>query len=108
MNESLRKDRRLFGIELDVEEQVQKLDRFDFNEELLKFPITKTVELEFYYNGSYASGDAECLYNMIRFFKLKKIIEIGCGNSTLMAQNAIAKNKLKDLNYNCQHICIEP
>jgi len=44
---------------------------------------------------------------MIRLFKPKKIIEIGSGNSTLMAENAINKNRLEVDQYHCEHICIE-
>ncbi|MGZ3767554.1 MAG: hypothetical protein ACXVA2_23020, partial [Mucilaginibacter sp.] len=56
----------------------------------------------------YEAGDAEYLYNMVRHFKPKRIIEIGSGFSTLMVRNAIAKNKDGDANYHCDHICIEP
>jgi hypothetical protein len=45
---------------------------------------------------------------MIRLLKPKKIIEIGCGHSTLMALEAVRKNKSEDKNYHCQQICIEP
>lgn len=55
-----------------------------------------------------APGDAEYLYNIIRYFKPKRIIEIGCGNSTLMIKNAILANKKEDKEYTCHHICIEP
>lgn len=45
---------------------------------------------------------------MIRFYKPKRIIEIGSGNSTLMAIRAVKQNMREDLRYNCEHICIEP
>ena len=45
---------------------------------------------------------------MIRLFKPKRIIEIGSGSSTLMAKNAIYKNKSESNDYICEHICIEP
>jgi len=112
LKKSLRGDRTLPGIDLNLQEQLEILAKFDFNNELLRFPIDNkkgvdTVEY-FYNNGSYCSGDAEYLYNMIRYFKPKKIIEIGSGQSTLMAQNAIIENKHEDENYKCEHICIEP
>ncbi len=78
-------------------------------EELKKFPLEKRKDTEYYYNNNmYASGDSEYLYNMIRLFKPKKIIEIGSGNSTLMVINAIHENKIESTEYQCQHICIEP
>ena len=112
LKKSLRNDRKLPAIDLNIQEQLNILSEFNFNSELLKFPLTKekdTTEIEFYYNnGGYVSGDAEYLYNMLRHFKPRKIIEIGSGNSTLMAKNAIDKNKSEDENYNCLHICVEP
>jgi predicted O-methyltransferase YrrM len=45
---------------------------------------------------------------MVRHFKPKKIMEIGCGYSTLMALEAEKKNA-QDYGLNaCSHICIEP
>jgi hypothetical protein len=112
LKKSLRQDRILNGIDLNVQEQLNILDKFNFNQELLDFPIDKENVKSgisfFYNNGSYCSGDAEYLYNIIRLFKPSKIIEIGSGNSTLMALNATAKNHDEDENYNCEHVCIEP
>jgi len=107
---SLRKERFLPGIDFNDKEQLDILSRFNYNEELLKFPIEKKDKtLEYCYNfGSFLSGDAEYLYNMIRFFKPQNIIEIGSGNSTLMARNAVTKNMAESPDYQCKHICIEP
>jgi hypothetical protein len=109
LTKSLREDRKLTGIDFNENEQLQILSNFNYNEELLKLPINKSNETEFYYNnGSYCSGDAEYLYNMIRYFKPGRIIEIGSGASTLMAKNAITFNKAEKPDYNCSQICIEP
>ncbi len=106
---SLRINRNLPGINLNVEEQLDQLSKFAYNEELLLFPEEKTKNMEFYYhNAHYESGDAEFLYNMIRYCKPIKIVEIGSGYSTLMAINAIRKNREENINYICEHICIEP
>ena len=106
---SLRDDRDLQGIDLNTQEQLDLLAKFNFNQELLKFPLRKKNEIEFYYdNNSYPPGDAEYLYNIVRHFKPGRIIEIGSGYSTLMVRNAIANNKLDNSNYTCHHICIEP
>jgi predicted O-methyltransferase YrrM len=56
----------------------------------------------------FVSADADYWYNIIRLKKPKRIIEIGSGYSTLMALNAVNKNKVEDSNYECKHICIEP
>lgn len=107
---SLRKERNLPGIDFNDSEQLDLLKKFSFNDELLKFPIHKTnIDREYYYdNGAFCSGDAEYLYNIIRHFKPKKIIEIGSGSSTLMASNALVKNASEGSNEHYDHICIEP
>jgi predicted O-methyltransferase YrrM len=106
---SLRKDRILTGLDFNLKEQLEILSKFKYGRELEKFPLEKNSKLEFYYhNGSFGPCDAQYLYNSIRLFKPKKIIEIGSGYSTLMAENAINANKQDELSYNCEHICIEP
>jgi hypothetical protein len=107
---SLRKERFLPGINFNDSEQLEILKKFSYNNELLKFPVNKTnYNREYYYNiVSFSFGDAEYLYNMIRLFKPKRIIEIGSGSSTLMARNAINKNNSETSDQYCEHICIEP
>ena len=106
---SLREDRLLPGINFNIDEQIALCKQFNYNKELLKFPLEKNKEAEFHYNnGSFNSGDAEYFYNTIRYFKPKQIIEIGSGSSTLMAINAIKANRKEDTNYQCKHLCIEP
>ncbi len=104
-----RENRLLPGIDLNVEEQLDILSKFSFDEELEKFSLEKTTDLHFYYhNPSFGPGDAEYLYNIIRLFKPKRIVEIGSGYSTLIAINAITNNKKDNPDYSCSHICIEP
>lgn len=106
---SLREDRLLPGINLNIEEQIELCKQFKYNKELIKFPLERSKETEFYdNNGSFNSGDAEYFYNIIRHFKPKQIIEIGSGSSTLMGINAIKANKKEDANYQCKHLCFEP
>jgi len=107
---SLRKNRNLPGIDFNDAEQSHLLESFSYNSELLLFPLDKISNTrEFCYNkGPFCSGDAEYLYNMIRFFKPKQIIEIGSGSSTLMTINAIKQNKLENKDYSCDITCIEP
>ena len=107
---SLRKERFLPGIDFNDTEQLEILGRFCYNEELLEFPINKNGELHeyFYNNEAFGSGDGEYLYNTIRLFKPRKIIEIGSGSSTLIARNAISKNITESIDYRCEHVCIEP
>jgi predicted O-methyltransferase YrrM len=104
LTKSLRTDRHLPGINFNILEQLDILQAFHFNDELKQFSIDKKTDLAYYYkNGSFESGDAEYLYNMIRLKKPSTFVEIGSGLSTLMANSAIKKN-----NNGCKHICIEP
>lgn len=109
LRSSLREERILPGIDFNVNAQLQLLSEFKYNEELVLFPLTKRNELEYYYNNiTFGSGDSEYLYNIIRHFRPACIIEIGSGNSTLIARSAIKKNNEENSNYTCEHICIEP
>ncbi|GAA0879717.1 class I SAM-dependent methyltransferase [Algoriphagus jejuensis] len=109
LKKSLREDRVLKGIDWNIERQLEILNQFHFADELKEFPLEKQKHAEYYYNNSmYASGDSEYLYSMVRFFKPRRIIEIGSGNSTLMVINAIERNFVENSEYKCTHICIEP
>jgi len=59
-------------------------------------------------NGSFESGDAEFLYQLIRARKPRRLFEVGSGNSTLIAREALARNSQEDPEYSCKHLCIEP
>ncbi|GAG40828.1 unnamed protein product, partial [marine sediment metagenome] len=105
----LSEDRLLPGIDLNVAEQLDQLSKFHYNDELSSFPLEKRSETEFYYhNGKFGPGDAEYYYNIVRFYKPGTIIEVGAGNSTLMAINAIRANTQDNPEYSCRQICIEP
>lgn len=110
LRKSLREDRFLPAIDFNINEQLKLIEKFCYNDELISFPKTRTDNvIEFSYDyGAYPSGDSEYLYNIIRHFKPKKIIEVGCGSSTLMALNAVKKNSREDLHYECDYTCIEP
>lgn len=89
LRKPLNDDRFLPGLNLNIDGQLELLSKFTYAQELLKIPMNKNSELEYYYNnGRYESGDSEYLYNMVRYFKPKNIIEIGSGMSTLMIINA--------------------
>ena len=106
---NLSQDRSLQGINWNISGQLKMLENFTFSKELEDIPQEKPESLKFYLNnGAFESGDAEYWYQLIRTIKPKRIFEIGSGNSTLMAINAIGKNHDDDPNYKCEHICIEP
>ena len=66
-----------------------------FKKEYLEFPLNPTNDHFQYYvnNSSFGSVDGEILYCIIRYFKPKKIIEIGSGFSSLLAESGLKKNK---------------
>jgi len=105
----LSEPRDLPGIDWNLREQLELLGRFHWNDELLAFPFDRAGRFEFHYaNGSFEPGDAEFLYNTIRHARPRRLIEIGCGNSTLMALAAERKNAAEPAGHACEHLCIEP
>jgi predicted O-methyltransferase YrrM len=107
---SLREERILPGVDLNPELQLDILNRFEFADELMRLPINKPPgpPAFYYHNAAYGPGDSEYLYSMIRLFKPARMIEVGCGFSTLIARAAIAANSVEDPAYRCEHICVEP
>jgi len=102
-------NRILPGINWNIQEQLSILNSFTTASEMESIPDDFVDELTFNFrNNAFEYGDAEYWYNLIRRKKPSRIIEIGCGNSTKMAQLAIRKNREEDANYHCEHICIEP
>ncbi|MCX8560341.1 class I SAM-dependent methyltransferase [Mycolicibacterium mucogenicum] len=105
----LEEDRVLPGLDLNVSQQLDLLTKFSYGNELLAFPMDSQSESVFYYdNHVFGPADAEFLYSMIRYARPKRIIEIGSGQSTLMARHAIAANRAEEAAYSCRHVCIEP
>jgi hypothetical protein len=104
-------DRKLPGIDLNIEEQLALIERFIYTKELSAIPKTKAgVETRRFYfeNGYFSYGDAEFYYNTIRHFKPRKIIEIGSGFSTMLALLAIERNKTDSVPHQTTLQCIEP
>jgi len=105
----LSSNRKLPGIDWNVDEQLRMLNSIKSDKELHNLSRSKTSELDFFVdNGAFIAGDAEYWYHMIRIKKPRRIIEVGSGHSTLMAIRAINTNKKEDSSYSCKHICIEP
>jgi hypothetical protein len=107
---SLNKDRHLPGIKWNDKEQLELLDKFNYEDELMAIHEEEQPgEKSFFYgNPSLGPGDAEYLYCIIRHFKPGRIIEIGSGYSSLMIKLAIERNMESDPGYACEQICIEP
>jgi len=90
--------KRTLAINFDIAGQINRLQDF-------KRYLVELDQLDVH-NPSFAAGDAEMYYLMIRNNKPKQIIEIGSGYSTLVALEAIKKNKAEG--YKTELTCIEP
>lgn len=102
-------ERPLPGVDLDPAGQLALLDAFEFADELRALPREKPAPHEFGFDNEwYGPGDSEIYYSMIRLKKPRRIVEIGSGNSTLIALRAIAANRSSDPDYACAMTCIEP
>jgi hypothetical protein len=101
--------RPLAGIDWNLSAQLTLLEKFTFREAVrsLDGRICRGHTFR-YQNDMFGVGDAEALYSMIRHAKPRKFIEIGCGQSTLVAQFAIQDSMEEDPQYQCRHICYEP
>jgi len=102
--------RRLPGINMNIEGQLRFLSSLDYRQELISMQLFEPKErlLAFHFqNGSFESGDAEFLYQVIRHFKPRQIIEIGCGHSTKIACEALRKNN-EEASIRTTYTCIEP
>jgi hypothetical protein len=104
----------LIGIDLNEQGQLELLSDFasKFKNEYDRLPLNWDQNLkpyEYYINnGGFGSGDGEILYCMIRYFKPKRIFEIGSGNSTYLSAQAVLKNKEEEKNYECELVVIDP
>lgn len=105
LKKDLDSDRNLPGIDFNTSEQISILSEFDYNDEIISLKNSSSFDFE---NTSFKSGDAEYYYSLIRKYKPQKIIEIGSGNSTLIALDAIRQNNSEDRDYECNVTCIEP
>ena len=108
LSKPLSDDRSLPGIDWNIDEQIALLDQFRYSPELRdQEEIQEELKFQFY-NENFEHGDLEFWYNLIRLKKPRRIVEIGSGHSTKIAQLAVIRNRKDDHHYVCEHICIEP
>lgn len=105
---SLSLERALPGVDLNEQGQLQFLERLRYGTELRELLDSPTENGFRFGNAAFEAGDAEYWYNLVRAVKPRTIVEIGSGNSTLLAIEAIRKNRQEDSAYRCRHVCIEP
>ncbi len=58
-------------------------------------------------NGFYGGADAAALYLLLREIKPRRLVEVGSGYSTLVAQAALRRNAREGVPP-AEHVCIEP
>ncbi len=84
------------------------LNKLKYSNELKEIIENENIE-DFNFdidNPFFSRGDADFLYQFIRYTKPKKIIEIGSGYSTLISYFAVIKNKTEKKH--CDMTCIDP
>ena len=102
-------ERSLPGVDMNAEEQLAILRAFNYAAEISEIEARPPSDLGYSFQQlAFGPGDAEYLYSMVRHYKPKKIIEIGCGNSTKMIRHAIERNAAEEPTYTCEHIGVEP
>jgi hypothetical protein len=109
LRRALDAERPLPGIDWNIPAQLALLDSLRCEQELAYLAAPRSGSAEFRLkNGSFESGDAEFLYQLIRARKPRRLFEIGSGNSTLIARDALNANRQEMPGYSCKHVCIEP
>ena len=103
--------RVLPGIDFRERQQIDLLRRLTFQDDFDNFlacqpPPDHNYEFRID-NGSFESGDAEFLFNFIRHIKPSRVIEIGCGSSTMIIHHALTLN-CNGTGHRGHHIAIEP
>lgn len=108
---NLREKRFLPGIDFNVKNQLQLMESLTFQAEFQNFIDTQdnsnngsVFKLP---NQSFDAGDAEFLFNYVRYLKPSKVIEVGCGQSTKIISHALFLNH-QETGILSQHRCIEP
>ncbi len=102
--------RPLPGIDLNIDGQLALLGELARADELRQanFAGPRASELDFRLdNGSFGEGDADFLYQILRWLKPAKIVEVGSGHSTKVARLALECNRA-ETGVAAVHVCIEP
>jgi len=95
--------RSIPAIDLREQAQVQLLKQFEYQEELLAIADDWPGGSEPYYrNLAFPAGDAEILHCLLRHFRPERVVEIGSGESTKFAANALRLTGSGAL------VCVEP
>jgi Methyltransferase domain len=101
--------RQLTAIDFNGTAQAALLEAFPGDDSVTVLFETATEPNSFRLNNGYfENGDADLWFRVIQHFRPHRIIEIGCGHSTKVAQLAISHLKRGNKQYQCEHTCIDP
>lgn len=95
--------RELPGLDIRISSQLDLLRSFDMQDELAAIQMEPGLLRYGYLNLNFGPVDAGLLYCMVRRNRPKRIVEVGCGMSTLVIRQALESGGIA-----CEHICIEP
>jgi predicted O-methyltransferase YrrM len=105
------KQSELVGININEKGQIDLLSLFSsrFKKEYESLPRDQTpIPYQYYVrNRCFGTVDGEILYCMIRYFKPRKIIEVGSGYSTYLSAQALLENRGEN-NVECELTAIDP
>ena len=109
LKRDLYKNRSFPGFDFNMKKQLKNISNLIYKNELLELNLEKkSPNYNFNIkNNFFENGDAEIYYQLIRHLKPKNILEIGSGHSTLIALEAIKKNKSVD-KIETKITCVEP
>jgi len=109
IKKNLYENRNLPGIDFNLNQQLNNLSNLIYKNELIELNLeNKSPNYNFNIkNNFFENGDAEIYYHIIRHLKPKNILEVGSGHSTLIAMEAIDKNKNID-KIDTKITCVEP
>lgn len=95
--------RELRGVKMREQAQLELLSSFNFQDELASLPMDPGHLSFGLRNRTFGPVDAGLLYGMIRRYRPGRILEVGCGMSTLLIRRALESGGI-----DCDHVCIEP
>lgn len=99
--------RSLPSLDLNLSGQLALLEQFSVGDELLGIPVKQPAPTAYgYENGTFGFGDGAWAYSFIRSQRPRRWIEVGSGNSTLVARLAMERNAAEG--HPTEHTCIEP
>jgi len=95
--------RPLPGLDLCAGAQLELLRSFAGTDELSDIPMEPEPLRYGYRNRTFGPVDAGLLHHVVRHLQPRRIVEVGCGMSTLVIRRALERRGEP-----CDHVCIEP